>query len=136
LTEESIHKWLREKLSSYMVPGQVVIVPALPLTANGKIDRSALRAIPSQTAPSSAVLPANPIERVVCEIWREVLGRPVAITDRFFDLGGNSLSAFSILGRVEVKFSVRLPIKDFFDRPTVAAMAEWLSDIIDVESLK
>jgi amino acid adenylation domain-containing protein len=136
LTEESIRKQLREKLTSYMVPAQVVILPRLPLTATGKLDRMALQAAPTRRASPISPPPSNPMEQLLCEIWSEVLKRPVGVAEGFFDLGGDSLSGSRILARVEAKLGVRVAIKDLLERPTVAAMARWLGKLVDVSSPK
>jgi acyl-coenzyme A synthetase/AMP-(fatty) acid ligase/acyl carrier protein len=132
LTEESIRKQLREKLTSYMVPAQVVILPRLPLTATGKLDRMALQATPTRRAPPISAPPSNSMEQLLCEIWSEVLKRPVGVAESFFDLGGDSLSGSRILARVEAKLGVRMTLKDLLERPTVAAMGRWLDKLVDV----
>jgi amino acid adenylation domain-containing protein len=136
LTEESIHKQLREKLTSYMVPAQVVILPRLPLTATGKLDRMALQATATRRASPISAPPSNSMEQLLCDIWSEVLERPVGVAESFFDLGGNSLSGSRILARVEAKLGVRVTIRDLLERPTVAAMARWLGKLVDVSSPK
>jgi acyl carrier protein len=110
----------------------VVILQALPLTATGKIDRMALQVKPLRNAPPVNATPSNHTERVLCEIWSEVLGCPVGTTDDFFDLGGDSLSGSRVLSRITAEFGVRVPMADLFERPTVTAMARWLSNIADI----
>jgi amino acid adenylation domain-containing protein len=125
-SEEMIRQQLEEKLPRHMMPGRVIIVPKLPLTASGKVDRKALSTVFPETAAGSAA-PAEETERALCEIWSEVLERPVGTTDDFLQLGGDSVSGAKILIRVERKFGVAVPMAILFDRPTVAAMARWLS---------
>jgi acyl carrier protein len=129
LTEESIQNHLREKLASFMVPGQVVILPAIPLTANGKVDRWALQAKAKPSASPATAELANRVERELCKIWSEVLRRTVGRNDRFLELGGDSLSGSRILAEIARRFGVSLPLKDLLDRPTIADLAEWLGTI-------
>jgi acyl carrier protein len=119
-----------------MVPERVVILPAFPLTTNGKVDRLALRAKAERSATPATEEPANPVEREVCKIWSEVLRRPVGRTDKFLELGGDSLSGSRILARITQRFGVRMPLKDLLERPTVAALAEWLGTIADISQVE
>ena len=109
-----------------MLPAALVMLPALPMTPNGKVDRRALRA-PDWARPELAQeyqAPRNEIEREVAEIWREVLGMPrVGIHDGFFDLGGHSLLATQVVSRLRDAFAVEIPLRRFFEAPTVAEVA-------------
>ena len=142
---------LRERLPAYMVPETVRVVPALPLTPSGKIDRRALVAEPAEglagarrAAPSSAP-PETAVEIALAEIFAEVLGRDgiegIGIEDDFFDLGGHSLRATQVLLRVHDAFGVRVPVRRFFEEPTLAglsvAVAEELfgGEALDEEAL-
>jgi acyl carrier protein len=106
-----------------MVPGAVVALAELPLTAHGKVDRARL---PAPVLHSQApVPPRTPLEAALVELWRDVLGRArVGIEDNFFELGGHSLSATELMSRVRGTFGVELPLRRLFDEPTVAALAE------------
>jgi amino acid adenylation domain-containing protein len=121
---------LRARLPEYMVPPSFVDLPALPLTANGKIDRQALLArdpgSPRQRAHQEAyIAPRNPTETAVVEIWSAVLGvERVGIEDDFFALGGHSLLASRLLARVEERLGVSLPLGELFTASTPAALAE------------
>jgi amino acid adenylation domain-containing protein len=129
VADKLIRKQLEEKLPRYMVPGQVVVLQALPLTGTGKVDRRALQVKPISNASPVTALPSNPTEQVLCEIWREVLGCPVGTSDNFFDLGGDSFSGSRVLSRITAELGVRVLMKDLFERPTVTAMARWLGKI-------
>jgi amino acid adenylation domain-containing protein len=114
---------LRALLPDYMVPSAFVWLDALPLTPNGKVDR---RALPDPEAPSAAerVEPRTVTERVIAEIWREVLGvERVGVEDDFFVLGGHSLRATQVLGRISQRLEVELPLRVLFQAPTVAGLA-------------
>ena len=123
---------LRARLPAYMVPSAFVLLPALPLTANGKVDRGALAGIePERSAlgePRSdiaaASAPRDETEALLAGIWAEVLGLDrVGIDDDFFELGGHSLLATRVVSRVRQVFGADLPLSSLFERPTVAALA-------------
>jgi iturin family lipopeptide synthetase A/iturin family lipopeptide synthetase C/tyrocidine synthetase-3 len=100
---------------------------ALPLTANGKIDRQALPAFSVGTVPSAreVVGPATETERALAAIWTELLKvESVGAHDDFFDLGGQSLLAIKAVSRIRDVFEVDLPLRNLFEHPTVAGLAE------------
>ncbi|BCN62366.1 hypothetical protein RE9431_08210 [Prescottella equi] len=112
-------------LPDYMVPTLVVALPgALPLTPNGKLDRKALPAPDWSTLGGDGV-PRDEVETELCEVVSEVLHLPsIGIHDGFFDLGGHSMAAMKLVGRVRSMFEVDITIRDVFDAPTVAELAE------------
>ncbi|GJG89254.1 hypothetical protein tb265_44350 [Gemmatimonadetes bacterium T265] len=122
-----LRAYLRGRLPDYMVPAAVVVLDALPLTANGKVDRGALPApMPNADGPAP-VAPRDDVERVVAEVWGEVLGRvPPGVETSFFDLGGHSLLATRVVARLLKIFRTPLPLRRFFDAPTVAGVARTL----------
>jgi amino acid adenylation domain-containing protein len=115
---------LKALLPEYMVPSAYVRMDRLPLTANAKLDR---RALPEPEAPSTAELAVEPrtaTERVIAEIWMEVLGvENVGVEDDFFVLGGHSLRATQVLARISRKLDVELSLRVLFETPTVAGLA-------------
>ncbi len=117
---------LAEKFPDYMIPFTFVVLDAMPLTPNGKLDRRALP-LPAPARPeldTPFVAPRTPVEEVLTGIWAEVLGLDkVGIHDNFFDLGGHSLLATQILSRVINRFQVELPVQILLQSPTVADMA-------------
>ena len=117
---------LRSRLPDHMVPGRYVFLPALPLTVNGKLDRRALPA-PEGGRPELArawVAPRTALERVLAGAWEEALGVDrVGVEDGFFDLGGHSLLATQIVSWVRETFEVEVPLRELFERPTVAGLA-------------
>ena len=118
---------LGELLPEYMVPGELVVLERLPLSANGKIDRRALAELaPEATAEADGyVAPRTPAEEVMAGIWATVLGRErVGIADNFFALGGHSLLATRVVSRLREAFGVEIPLRALFASPTVAALAE------------
>ncbi|KAB2671501.1 MAG: AMP-binding protein, partial [Verrucomicrobia bacterium] len=109
-------------LPEAMVPSRFVVLPVLPLTPHGKIDRAAL---PEPRTAGTGEPPATPREQRVARLWEEALGVPVAgRDDDFFELGGQSLVATRILARLEAESGIRLTHADLFDARTVAAFAD------------
>ncbi|MDY0815146.1 non-ribosomal peptide synthetase [Kitasatospora purpeofusca] len=115
-------------LPGYMVPSAVVVLPALPLNANGKVDRRALPA-PELGADPAGRAPRDERERALCALFGEILGiGDITVDDDFFALGGHSLLATRLVGRVRADLGAELAIGDLFRAPTVAALAARLAD--------
>lgn len=126
LKTDKLRAFLREKLPEYMVPHTIVVLKALPLTRNGKVDRSALPAAEQEQAElrRDFVPPRTPAEEVLAGIWAEVLGlEQVSIHDNFFELGGHSLLVTQVISRARAAFEVELPLRSIFEAPTVAGLA-------------
>ncbi|MCA1568066.1 MAG: amino acid adenylation domain-containing protein [Acidobacteria bacterium] len=117
---------LQERLPVYMVPSAFVMVDALPLNANGKVDRRALPA-PDMLRPElgeSYVAPRGAVEEQVADVWRQVLGAErVGVHDNFFELGGHSLIATQVVSRLCDAFDLELPLRQLFETPSVAGLA-------------
>jgi len=127
VTPATLRKHLRDRLPPYMIPAAFVLMEALPLTANGKIDRQALPTVSDeqrQPAQESA-RPLTETEKALAAIWTELLKlEKIGINDDFFDLGGRSLLAIKAVSRIRDVFEVDLPLRTLFERPTLAALAE------------
>jgi amino acid adenylation domain-containing protein len=121
-----LREYLSQQLPAYMVPQRVVQLEALPLTANGKIDRKALPA-PEAEQRESYVAPRTAIEETLCGMWAELLGRErVGIEDNFFALGGHSLLAAQVVARIRAAFNLDVPLRLLFERLTVETLAREL----------
>ncbi|HEY6186696.1 MAG TPA: amino acid adenylation domain-containing protein, partial [Pyrinomonadaceae bacterium] len=117
----------RGRLPEYMVPSAFVVLDKMPLTASGKIDRRKLPA-PDQSRPEldqTYAPPQTPTEIILVNICAEVLGvERVGIHDNFFDVGGHSLLATQVISRIRDAFHVEIPLRQIFERPVMAALAE------------
>jgi amino acid adenylation domain-containing protein len=122
-----LRAFMTERLPEYMLPAVLVLLDALPLSANGKVDRQALP-LPALEAVEQEPLSAAPrtaIEELLSGIWADVLEvEHVGIHDNFFDLGGHSLLATQVLSRVRAALQVTLSLRELFEAPTVAGIAE------------
>ncbi len=125
-----LKNFLRSQLPDYMVPANIVILDAFPLTPNGKINRNALPAPEVSRSDLSAayVAPRNETEKTLVDIATELLGvEQVGVHDNFFDIGGHSLLATQFMSRLKTATGVELSLKTLFEKPTVAQIAEEVS---------
>ncbi len=126
VTGESLRAYLKQELPDYMVPQAIVVLPKLPLNANGKIDRHALPEPEQLIQTKTYVAPRTPTEQTIAEIWAEVLRREkntIGAEDNFFDLGGHSLLATQVVSRIRRILNIELPLRTLFESPTVATLA-------------
>jgi acyl-coenzyme A synthetase/AMP-(fatty) acid ligase/acyl carrier protein len=115
------------QLPEYMVPGAYVSLPAMPLTANGKIDRKALPAPDKVIEVAPSALPQNELEEKIAAIWRTTLSLTrVGVEDRFFDLGGDSLQLISVKNEIEKAIAREITVVELFEYPTIRALAAHL----------
>ncbi|HEU4880716.1 MAG TPA: phosphopantetheine-binding protein, partial [Longimicrobium sp.] len=121
---DALRDRLRQSLPEYMVPAAFVSLDALPLTANGKLDRKALPAPEYAADAGRYVAPRTPVEEVLAEIWTQVLRvERVGVHDSFFDLGGHSLLIMRLLAKIQTTFDLDISIRTVFSMPTLEAMA-------------
>ncbi|MFE9632776.1 amino acid adenylation domain-containing protein [Streptomyces sp. NPDC006463] len=127
---------LAKALPGYMVPSALVVLDALPLTAHNKLDRRALPAPPRQEAGAGRAA-RDEREAALCRIFAEVLGaeREPGIDESFFDLGGHSLLAMRLVAAVRAELDVEVGVRDLFEAPTVAALAERLGRALPAAAL-
>ncbi|EDN69874.1 non-ribosomal peptide synthetase [Beggiatoa sp. PS] len=114
-------------LPDYMVPSGFVILDAIPLLPNGKVNR---RLLPVPEFQQKTYLaPRNSVEQQLCKIWEKLLKvKPIGIHDNFFDLGGHSLLAITLLSKIEKTFGKRLALIELFHAPTIAQQAILLTE--------
>ncbi|MBB1062183.1 condensation domain-containing protein, partial [Marilutibacter spongiae] len=120
---EALRRDLSERLPAYMVPSSIMVLPALPLTANGKVDRQRL---PAPEAAVAAVheAPQTPTEQAIAAIWTRLLGvEQPGRGDDFFALGGHSLLATRVASEIASGLGRRLGIRALFEHTTLAALA-------------
>ncbi|MFD5831843.1 amino acid adenylation domain-containing protein, partial [Lentzea sp. NPDC060358] len=116
-----------DALPEYMVPSAFMVLDAIPLTTNGKVDRRALPA-PQTAHTTNGRAPRTPQEEVLCGLFAAVLGLPsVTIDDHFFQLGGHSLLATRLIGRIRSIWDTRVTIRDLFQCPTPVLLAEHIA---------
>ncbi len=121
--DRALAAFLRDRLPAAMIPSAWVVLPALPLSPNGKVDRRALPA-PDLVATGAAA-PRNAVEERLAALFGEVLGREgIGIHDSFFDLGGHSLLALRAAFRLSESLGVEVPVAAIFEAPTIAELAE------------
>jgi len=121
----NLRAYLQEKLPEYMVPAVFVTLESLPLTPNGKVDRKALPA-PDRDRPEleeAFAAPSTAIEKILAEIWAQVLGlEQVGIDDNFFELGGDSILSIQVISKAN-QAGLRLTPKQLFQHQTIAQLA-------------
>ncbi|CAG9189587.1 Non-ribosomal peptide synthetase modules, pyoverdine?? [Paraburkholderia sabiae] len=123
--EAMLRAELAARLPDYMVPATLTLCDAFPVTANGKIDRAKLRELALQPVVQlKSDAPLEGIERILADVWKEVLrAEHVGRDDNFFELGGDSILALQVIARSR-KRGVRFTPKQLFDKPTVAQLAQ------------
>ncbi|MCS7475598.1 non-ribosomal peptide synthase/polyketide synthase [Umezawaea endophytica] len=122
-----LRAWLAERLPDYLVPSAFVALDALPMTANGKVDRKALPAPDLRADAATYRAPRTRVEDRVCGIWADVLGVPrVGLDDNFFELGGDSILSIRVVSRLRAELDAPVSPRVLFSSPTVARLVEAL----------
>ncbi|HEY9699472.1 MAG TPA: amino acid adenylation domain-containing protein [Trichocoleus sp.] len=130
LSTLAIQDFLRSTLPDYMVPSLVMVVDAIPLTPNGKIDRRALPIPTCQPTITPIVAPQTSIETTLAEIWSPLLGvGSVSVHDNFFEAGGHSLLATQLISRIRDVLQIEIPLRCLFETPTIAGLAQFIQTI-------
>ena len=133
LTIASLRDFLAQELPGFMVPAYFVRMEQLPLTQNGKVDRSALPspADNPQELESTYSAPQSDVQRQVAAIWSQTLNlNRVGIHDNFFYLGGNSMLSVQIVAKINRAFDIEFPLRSFFESPTVAQQSDIIEEIV------
>ncbi|GHO80005.1 hypothetical protein KSD_77760 [Ktedonobacter sp. SOSP1-85] len=119
-SEGELRSALKERLPEYMLPAQFVLLDALPLSPNGKVDRRQLP-VPEASLSTTFVAPRNPREEQLAHFWRQLFhAEQIGVHDNFFDLGGHSLLATQVIAWIRETFQVELPLRSLFETPTIA----------------
>jgi amino acid adenylation domain-containing protein len=130
-TTQELREHLKSRLPDYMIPSAFVMLDALPLTRNGKLDRQALPS-PEDTRVGLSedyVAPRTKLERSLAGVWQEILGvERVGLRDNFFDLGGDSLRAALLINRLTEWLGDFVYVVALFEAPTVAALSAYLTE--------
>jgi amino acid adenylation domain-containing protein len=122
-SERDLRDHVADLLPEHMVPSRIVVVDALPLRPNGKLDEGALP-LPPARASGARVAPATPTEGRIAAIYADVLGTDeVGVADDFFELGGHSLLATRVIVQIRATLGVQLPVYALFETPTVRGLA-------------
>ncbi len=134
-----VRAFLQQRLPDYLIPAAFFVLPELPLTVVGKVDRQALLRLPLDSIRREERLdaphvPRNPVEEMLAAIWTEVLGveRP-GLHDDFFALGGHSLLAIQAVSRVRAVFGIEIPLPWLFEAPSIAGLAERIAGALRAE---
>ncbi len=136
LAADELREFLQQHLPDYMVPAVFVPLDALPLTPNGKVNRLALPepVWDRSNLGQAFIAPRTEIEKIVAGIWAEVLSiDEIGVVDNFFELGGHSLLVTQVMARVNQTFQLNLPLRAFFEAPTVGALALIIEEALIAE---
>jgi len=125
-TPAELRAFCEKRLADYMVPTAYVMLGALPITSNGKLDRRALPSPDADALPQQVyVAPRNEVEEQLCVFWEQLLDvRPIGIRHNFFQIGGDSLHAVQLMARVRDRFDVEIPLRSLFQDSTIEKLAE------------
>ncbi|WP_369986955.1 amino acid adenylation domain-containing protein [Pseudomonas xanthosomatis] len=126
-----VQAWLKTRLPDYMVPAQLMVLAAMPLSPNGKLDRRALPAPDPQWLASHYLAPRSELEQRIAGIWQALLGVPqVGLNDNFFELGGHSLLATQVMARVQVELGANIPLSLLFQESTLEGFAQAVQPLL------
>jgi acyl carrier protein len=127
-----VRERLARELPAYMVPSAVTVLEALPLNANGKVDRARLpEPAWARAAAPVHVEPSTPTEEAVAQVWGRTLGlERIGRDDNFFDIGGDSVRSLQVVREVERLLDVTVPTRLLFDHQTVRAYAEAVEEVL------
>jgi amino acid adenylation domain-containing protein len=134
VTDREIRESVRGELPEYMMPQAVVVIPEMPLTANGKLDRRRLKSLPDVEPGPAATEPERAqtaVEEIIAAIWKDVLKRSsVGLRQNFFDLGGHSLLATQVIVRVRKAFNLEIELRRLFEQATVEGLAQAVEQML------
>jgi amino acid adenylation domain-containing protein/thioester reductase-like protein len=130
--QQDLRSFLKQNLPDYMLPAFFVRLAELPLTPTGKINRRALSALMLELNHEiDYILPRNPLEQKLAEIWCQVLGlEKVSVEENFFNLGGHSLATIQIISRIRETLKIDLPLQYLFTEPTIAGLTKIINQLL------
>ncbi|MDT9701577.1 non-ribosomal peptide synthetase, partial [Streptomyces sp. P17] len=120
---DALREHLAERLPDYMIPATFTGLDALPVNANGKIDRRALPVPGRPAADDGHIPPSGPVEERIAEIWTELLGVQAGAHDNFFHIGGNSILAIRLISHLQQEYEIDFAVRTVFEEPTIARLA-------------
>ncbi|MGV9319654.1 amino acid adenylation domain-containing protein [Streptomyces sp. NPDC003660] len=120
------------RLPAYMIPATFTALEAIPVNANGKVDRGALP-VPELPDGDAHVPPRGPVEEAVAGIWAELLGVRAGAHDNFFHIGGNSILAIRLISRIQQEYGIDFAVRTVFEGPTVAQLAAVVEERVAAE---
>jgi len=132
LNTSGLKEYLSKKLPGYMIPGCFVEIDHMPLNRNGKIDRKALPEPETGEPGENHAAAKNRVEHKLAEIWSEVLGiekDKISMLSNFFDLGGHSLRATTLISKINKELEVRLPLAEVFRSPTIRGLSGYIEGL-------
>jgi acyl carrier protein len=135
LTPAQLRAYLSQRLPAYMLPDEYFQLDEIPLLPNGKVDKKALAGMGLEMESGvEYVAPKNEMEQKLVEIWESVLGRtPIGVQDNFFDLGGHSLKATTMLNKIKQVYQVNINLMNVFQAPTVLKLSEEIQKAVWVQ---
>jgi enterobactin synthetase component F len=123
---DALRQHLAKFLPDYMIPAQLIVLDAMPLTPSGKLDRKALP-VPARSSKTAYAEPMTGIEKKLAALWQQVLGvERIGLHDNFFQLGGDSLKAAEMVARFPEHFGTELPLASLFEASTISGLAGYL----------
>ena len=127
--QRALLQHMRDQLPDYMVPSAFVLLPEMPLTVNGKLDRQALPAVDSSSFVRAGYEPpTNELEKALADLWQQNLDiKQIGVTDNYLVIGGDSIRAISLVADAR-KQGIQLAIKHLFSHPTIRELADVLSE--------
>jgi amino acid adenylation domain-containing protein len=125
---ETLKTELRNRLPGYMVPGHLILLTAMPLSPNGKLDRKALPLPDLQQIHTQFRVPQTPLETALAELWQEALHvERVSLDDNFFELGGHSILAIQFIAALSTRLGIKLALQQMLAHPTVEMLARFIA---------
>lgn len=136
-TASTLRHFINEKLPDYMIPSAFVMLEAMPLTPNGKIDRQTLSqlSVSHEISEKTFVAARDTLELQLAQIWEDILEvHPIGVQDNFFELGGHSLLAVRLMATIQQQFGQNIPIATLFQGPTIEHLAQFIRQQTDFQS--